>query len=59
MGTKTVAALALDGLITYDLACAVQMFRRGPGRAGAPDGFDLVTCGHRAGECLDTGRFHS
>lgn len=49
MGTKTVAALALDGLVTYDLACAVQMFRRGPGRAGAPDGFDLVTCGHRAG----------
>jgi transcriptional regulator GlxA family with amidase domain len=49
MGTKTVAALALDGVITYDLACAVQMFRRGPGRAGQPDGFDLVTCGHRAG----------
>ncbi|RIR94561.1 AraC family transcriptional regulator, partial [Mycobacteroides abscessus] len=36
MGTKTVAALALDGVITYDLACAVQMFRRGPGRTGQP-----------------------
>ncbi|CRZ16752.1 GlxA family transcriptional regulator [Mycolicibacterium neworleansense] len=45
MGTKTVAALALDGVITYDLTCAVQMFRRGPDRTGAPRGFELVTCG--------------
>lgn len=49
MGSVTVAALALDGVITYDLACAVQMFRRGPGRSGMPDGFSLTTCGERVG----------
>lgn len=58
MGTKTVAALALDGVITYDLACAVQMFRRGPGRTGQPDGFDLVTCGHRPGSVWTPDGFH-
>ncbi|EFV13430.1 GlxA family transcriptional regulator [Segniliparus rugosus] len=49
MGLKTVAALALDGVITYDLACAVQMFRRGPGRGGESGGFELVTCGEKPG----------
>lgn len=58
MGTKTVAALALDGVITYDLACAVQMFRRGPGRTGQPDSFDLVTCGHRPGSVWTPDGFH-
>jgi transcriptional regulator GlxA family with amidase domain len=44
-----VVALALDGVITFDLACAVQAFGRGPGREGAPAGFVLRTCGRRPG----------
>jgi transcriptional regulator GlxA family with amidase domain len=43
-----VCALALDGVVTFDLACAVQMFARGAGRDGAPDGFSFRACGERA-----------
>ena len=39
-----VVALALDGVITFDLACAVQAFRRGPGPTGATRGFTMETC---------------
>ncbi|MFI6171162.1 GlxA family transcriptional regulator [Nocardia sp. NPDC051052] len=46
---KQVVALALDGVMTYDLACAVQVFRHGPGKFGAPVGFRMETCGVRAG----------
>lgn len=49
MGVKTVAALALDGVITYDLACAVQMFRRGANRTGEPNGFDFKTFAQQPG----------
>nr|WP_232839470.1 MULTISPECIES: helix-turn-helix domain-containing protein [Nocardia] len=46
---KRVVAMALDGVMTYDLACVVQAFRHGPGRTGEPMGFDMVTCGIRPG----------
>ncbi|MET7771353.1 helix-turn-helix domain-containing protein [Nocardia sp. NPDC005366] len=46
---KRVVALALDGVMTYDLACVVQAFRHGPGKSGEPVGFDLRTCGVRPG----------
>ncbi|MFD0365523.1 GlxA family transcriptional regulator [Nocardia sp. GCM10030253] len=46
---KKVVALALDGIITYDLGCIVQAFRYGPGKFGAPVGFELETCGVRPG----------
>ncbi|MGS2807434.1 GlxA family transcriptional regulator [Nocardia sp. MW-W600-9] len=44
-----VAALALDGVMTFDLACAVQAFRHGPGVTGEPLGFAMRTCGVRPG----------
>ncbi|UGT52421.1 GlxA family transcriptional regulator [Nocardia asteroides] len=44
-----VAALALDGVMTFDLACAVQAFRHGPGVTGEPAGFRMRTCGVRPG----------
>jgi transcriptional regulator GlxA family with amidase domain len=44
-----VCALALDGVVTFDLGCALQMFARGPGRDGAPAGFTLSVCGTRPG----------
>ncbi|MFB7876911.1 GlxA family transcriptional regulator [Nocardia sp. NPDC056064] len=44
-----VAVLALDGVMTYDLACAVQVFRHGPGKTGEPAGFDMNVCGQRPG----------
>jgi transcriptional regulator GlxA family with amidase domain len=44
-----VCALALDGVVTFDLACATQAFARGPGREGSPAGFTLTTCGARRG----------
>ncbi|QIS16634.1 GlxA family transcriptional regulator [Nocardia arthritidis] len=46
---RKVVALALDGLITYDLTCAVQAFRYCPGKDGAPLGFRFDTCGVRPG----------
>ena len=39
----------LDGVVTYDLACAVQAFRHGPGKTGEPVGFEMRTCGVRPG----------
>lgn len=44
-----VVALALDGVVTFDLGCAVQSFARGPGPLGDPGGFELETCGLRPG----------
>ncbi|MET9024889.1 helix-turn-helix domain-containing protein [Nocardia sp. NPDC004168] len=50
MGTmKQVVALALDGVMAFDLACAVQAFRHGPGKTGEPSGFEMRTCGVRPG----------
>lgn len=46
---KQVTALALDGVMTYDLACAVQAFRHGPGKFGQGIGFEMRTCGVRPG----------
>lgn len=46
---KQVTALALDGVMTFDLACAVQAFRHGPGKFGAANGFEMRTCGVRPG----------
>nr|WP_156371273.1 helix-turn-helix domain-containing protein [Nocardia arizonensis] len=46
---KQVVALAMDGVMTYDLACAVQAFRHGPGKTGEPAGFAMRTCGIRSG----------
>ncbi|MEE4021931.1 helix-turn-helix domain-containing protein [Gordonia sp. PKS22-38] len=44
-----VRALALDGVSSFDLACAVQTFARGPEPAGRPDGFELTVCGPTPG----------
>lgn len=49
MAPLRIAALALDGVITFDLGCAVQAFARGPARDGAPAGFAMTTCGRRPG----------
>ncbi|WP_354700890.1 hypothetical protein DSM112329_01182 [Paraconexibacter sp. AEG42_29] len=49
MAEIRVCALALDGVISFDLGCAVQAFARGPGVDGAPAGFALTTCGERRG----------
>ncbi|QLY33835.1 helix-turn-helix domain-containing protein [Nocardia huaxiensis] len=46
---RKVVALALDGLITYDLTCVVQAFRWCPGKDGEPLAFRLDTCGVRPG----------
>ncbi|MFE7742970.1 GlxA family transcriptional regulator [Nocardia sp. NPDC057455] len=46
---KQVVALALDGVMAFDLACAVQAFRHGPGKTGASSGFEMRTCGVRPG----------
>lgn len=43
----SVAALALDGLVTFDLGVAVQAFARGPNRTGDPAGFTLRTVAER------------
>lgn len=47
--TTHVVALALDGVMTFDLSCAVQAFRHGPDRTGRPAGFKMSTCGVRPG----------
>lgn len=44
-----VAALALEGVVSFDLACAVQVFNRGPDPSGRPEHFTLRTCGLRPG----------
>ncbi len=46
---KNVVALALDGVMAFDLASAVQAFRHGPGKTGEPRGFQMRTCGLRPG----------
>ncbi|MGO9752678.1 MAG: AraC family transcriptional regulator, partial [Solirubrobacteraceae bacterium] len=53
MADLRVVALALDGVVAFDLACAVQTFRRGPGRSGTPRGFTMQTCAVRPG-CVPT-----
>lgn len=44
-----VTALALDGTISFDLGCVVQLFGRGAGPTGEPAGFTLTVCGERRG----------
>lgn len=44
---RSVVALALDGLVTFDLGVAVQAFARGPNRDGEPAGFTLRTAGEQ------------
>jgi transcriptional regulator GlxA family with amidase domain len=39
-----VVALALPGLITFDLGCAVQVFARAPGMVDRPGHYDFSTC---------------
>ncbi|MFR9750452.1 GlxA family transcriptional regulator [Nocardia sp. 004] len=46
---KQVVALALDGVMVFDLTCAVQAFRHGPDKTGTPRGFEMRTCGIRPG----------
>jgi transcriptional regulator GlxA family with amidase domain len=47
MAETRVVALAMDGVITFDLGIAVQMFGRGAGIE--PDGFTLTVCTPRPG----------
>jgi transcriptional regulator GlxA family with amidase domain len=47
--TVRACALALDGVVTFDLGCAVQTLGRGAGRDGVADGFTLTTCGVHPG----------
>lgn len=44
-----VAALALEGVVSFDLACAAQVFNRAPDPSGRPGHFTLRTCGLRPG----------
>ncbi|MFC8044886.1 GlxA family transcriptional regulator [Nocardia sp. NPDC057353] len=46
---RQVVALALDGVMTFDLGCAVQAFRHGPDATGQSAGFEMRTCGVRPG----------
>lgn len=48
-GPLKVAALALDGVVSFDLACAVQAFNRAPEPSGRRGDFELRTCGVRPG----------
>ena len=41
----TVVALALPGVSTFDLTCAVQVFARAPGLADRTGLYDFVSCG--------------
>ncbi|GAA5069146.1 helix-turn-helix domain-containing protein [Nocardia callitridis] len=49
--------MALDGVVSYDLACVVQTFRYCPGTEGEPLAFQLETCGVRAGKVLSPDGF--
>jgi transcriptional regulator GlxA family with amidase domain len=49
MAPIRVRALALDGVVTFDLGCAVQAFARGPGVEGRQAGFEMLVCGERPG----------
>jgi transcriptional regulator GlxA family with amidase domain len=40
-----VVALVLPGVLTFELACAAQVFARAPGLAGQPGHYDFVCCG--------------
>jgi transcriptional regulator GlxA family with amidase domain len=40
-----VVALALPGVVTFDLSCAVQIFGHGTGVDGAPDLYEFAVCG--------------
>jgi transcriptional regulator GlxA family with amidase domain len=40
-----VVALALPGLVTFDLTCAVQIFGHGPNVDGAPSLYEFTVCG--------------
>ncbi|HUE68575.1 MAG TPA: helix-turn-helix domain-containing protein [Candidatus Acidoferrum sp.] len=40
-----VVALALPGVLTFDLGCAVQVFARAPGMAGVPGHYEFSICG--------------
>jgi transcriptional regulator GlxA family with amidase domain len=40
-----VVALALPGVVTFDLGCAVQVFARAPGMIDRPGHYDFSTCG--------------
>jgi transcriptional regulator GlxA family with amidase domain len=42
-----VVVLAVPGVVTFDLGCAVQVFARAPGLAGDPGRYDFATCGVR------------
>lgn len=44
-----VVALALEGVVSFDIGCIVQTLGRGPGRTGASAGFTLQTCAVRPG----------
>lgn len=46
---KRVCALALDGVITFDLGCIVQAFGRGSDSSGRSAYFELSVCGPRLG----------
>lgn len=40
-----VVALALPGVVTFDLSCAVQIFGHGPNPDGAPGRYEFAVCG--------------
>lgn len=44
MARHQVVVLALPGVFTFDLGCAVQVFARAPGGKGVPGHYDLMVC---------------
>jgi transcriptional regulator GlxA family with amidase domain len=40
-----VVALALPGVVTFDLGCAIQVFAHAPNAAGGPGLYDFTVCG--------------
>jgi transcriptional regulator GlxA family with amidase domain len=44
-----VRVLALDGVVTFEVGCALQAFGRRPGAEDQSEGFDVLVCGERAG----------
>ena len=53
-----VVALALPGLVTFDLTCAVQMFGHGTTEDGAPTLYEFAVCGPGGTQVTTTDGFN-
>lgn len=56
--THRVVALALPGLVTFDLTCAVQIFGHGANVEGAPELYRFAVCGPGGAKITTTDGFN-